>query len=59
MQTFTRSRKDKVISGVCGGIAEYLNVPSILVRGFFLFLPVSIMIYALIVFIFPESNELY
>jgi len=27
-----RSRKDKVIGGVCGGIAEYLDVDSVVVR---------------------------
>ena len=27
-----RSRQDKVIAGVCGGIAEYLNVDSVWVR---------------------------
>ena len=59
MKPFERSKKDKVISGVCGGIAEYLNVPSILVRAIFIFLPVSILVYALIAYIFPESNELY
>lgn len=59
MQPFKLSQKDKVISGVCGGIAEYLNVPSILVRAIFIFLPVSILVYALIAYIFPESNELY
>jgi len=27
-----RSRKDKVIAGVCGGVAEYFNVDPVLVR---------------------------
>ena len=27
-----RSRKDKVLAGVCGGIAEYLDVDPVVVR---------------------------
>ncbi len=29
---FTRSRKDRMISGVCGGLAELVGVPSWLIR---------------------------
>ena len=32
MKRLTRSETDKVIFGVCGGIAEYLGVDSTLVR---------------------------
>lgn len=32
-----RSRKDRKIAGVCGGIAEYFNVDSTLIRLLFLF----------------------
>lgn len=28
----TRSREDKMISGVCGGLARYLNIDATLVR---------------------------
>jgi phage shock protein PspC (stress-responsive transcriptional regulator) len=28
----TRSRDDRIISGVCGGVARYLNVDATLVR---------------------------
>lgn len=27
-----RSKKDKVIAGVCGGIAEYFNIDPVIVR---------------------------
>ena len=27
-----RSRKDKIIGGVCGGIAEYFNIDPVIVR---------------------------
>lgn len=36
---FYLSQTDKKIAGVCGGIAEYFNIDSLLVRvGFLLFL---------------------
>lgn len=36
-----RSQKDKVIAGVCGGIAEYFNIDPVIVRviAFLLLLP--------------------
>lgn len=35
---FYRSRNDKVIAGVCGGLAEYFNMDPVLVRiGFVIF----------------------
>ena len=27
-----RSKKDKIIGGVCGGIAEYLNIDPVIIR---------------------------
>jgi len=45
-----RSKKDRVIAGVCGGIAEYLNIDSTIVRlGFALSTLVSVGIFAYIV----------
>jgi phage shock protein PspC (stress-responsive transcriptional regulator) len=35
---FYLSKKDKKIGGVCGGIAEYFEIDSLLVRIGFLFL---------------------
>ena len=35
---FYRSRTDKVFAGVCGGLAEYFNIDTILVRLLFLVL---------------------
>lgn len=32
MKKLYRSRKDRKIAGVCGGIAEYFNIDSTLVR---------------------------
>lgn len=32
----TRSRKDRVIAGVCGGLAKYFGLDPILIRAIFL-----------------------
>ena len=32
VKKLTRSRKNRIIAGVCGGIGEYLNVDPVLVR---------------------------
>lgn len=31
-----RSRKDKMIGGVCGGLAEYFDIDPVIVRAFFI-----------------------
>lgn len=36
-----RSRKDRIIFGVCGGIAEYYNIESLWVRVVFIFLGIT------------------
>ena len=33
-----RSRKDKVIAGVCGGLAQYFNIDPVIVRVIFVLL---------------------
>ena len=32
-----RSKEDKIIAGVCGGISEYLDIDPIIIRLIFLF----------------------
>ncbi|HPT37849.1 MAG TPA: PspC domain-containing protein [Methanothrix sp.] len=39
---FYRSRKDRVIAGVCGGLAEYFEIDVIIVRLFALILVLSV-----------------
>jgi phage shock protein PspC (stress-responsive transcriptional regulator) len=36
-----RSRKDRIVFGVCGGIAEYYNIESLWVRVVFIFLGIT------------------
>lgn len=43
-----KSSSDKSISGVCGGIAEYLGISSLAVRLIFIFLPANILIYLIL-----------
>ncbi|MBW3111571.1 PspC domain-containing protein [Bacillus sp. MCCB 382] len=45
----TKSRTDKSISGVCGGIAEYFGISSLGVRLIFLLLPANVLIYLILV----------
>lgn len=35
MRRFYRSSRDKILGGVCGGIAEYFDIDPLLVRLFF------------------------
>ncbi|VVB74712.1 PspC domain protein [Candidatus Tiddalikarchaeum anstoanum] len=57
-----RSRKDKIIFGVCGGIAEYLGIDSTLIRILAVILLLSgswfVVLYILLGIIIPENpNE--
>lgn len=57
-----RSNKDSKIAGVCGGIAEYFNVDSSIVRIITLLLIFGwgsgLIIYIIIAFIVPEDPYL-
>lgn len=50
-----KSFKDKVIAGVCGGIAEYFGVSSLAVRILFLFLPANLLIYIILIYTMEDS----
>jgi len=57
----TTSTKNKMIAGVCGGIAEYFNVDATLVRIIFVLLTISfnipsIVIYIILWAIMPSSE---
>lgn len=44
-----KSSKDKSISGVCGGIAEYFEISSLAVRIIFILLPgVNVLLYLIL-----------
>ena len=56
-----RSNIDRMISGVCGGIANYLNMDSTIIRIIFAILTVvgigsPIIIYLILIFVMPEEG---
>lgn len=56
-----RSREDRVIAGVCGGLGRYLGVDPVLLRIAFVVLAISggagILLYILAVILIPEQQE--
>jgi len=62
MKKLTRSKNDKVIFGVCGGLAEYFNVSSTVIRLLFIVLSLisfgaMLIVYIICAFVMPEGNE--
>jgi phage shock protein PspC (stress-responsive transcriptional regulator) len=61
LRSFRRSRNDRLIAGVCGGIAERLGLDPVLVRVLFaasvLVGGVGILVYALAWLLMPEENS--
>jgi phage shock protein PspC (stress-responsive transcriptional regulator) len=57
---FERSRTDRVLGGVCGGAAGYLNMDATLVRILTVVLsvvfPVTIAAYIVLLFVLPEQQ---
>ncbi|MPW24606.1 PspC domain-containing protein [Alkalibaculum sp. M08DMB] len=57
----TKSKNDKMILGVCGGVGEYLDVDSSIVRVLWaiasLVYGTGIILYIIIAFILPYSDE--
>ncbi|MFZ0547553.1 MAG: PspC domain-containing protein [Candidatus Promineifilaceae bacterium] len=56
----TRSTEDRMLFGVAGGLANYLNIDPVLVRLFFVLLTLStgyaLIIYILLVLLMPEDQ---
>jgi phage shock protein C len=55
-----RSRKDRVIAGVCGGLAEYLEIDSTIVRIVFALLVIipngaGLIVYIIMMIVVPED----
>jgi phage shock protein PspC (stress-responsive transcriptional regulator) len=56
-----RSKIDRMLSGVCGGIANYLNIDSTIIRVIFAILTVvgvgsPIIVYLVLIFVMPEEG---
>jgi phage shock protein C len=58
----TKSKTDRVIDGVCGGLAEYFGIDSLLVRLVFVALifinGVGIILYIVLMIIMPKAQNL-
>ena len=58
-----RSQQERIIAGVCGGLAKYLNVDATIVRVIFVILTVftavipGILIYLVMWIIIPKDSE--
>lgn len=50
-----KSSTDKLLAGVCGGIAEYLGISSLGVRILFIVLPINLLIYLILVYTIPNG----
>ena len=61
MKKLHKSNKDRKISGVCGGIAEYFNVDSTLVRLGFIIVGAmagcGVIAYIVASLVMPEAGE--
>ncbi|MER2063301.1 MAG: PspC domain-containing protein [Alkalibacterium sp.] len=52
----TRSRSDRVLAGVCGGIAEFFGISSLAVRILFVILgPLDFLLYIILAIIIPNE----
>ncbi|MCC5889964.1 MAG: PspC domain-containing protein [Alkalibacterium sp.] len=53
----TRSSTDRVLAGVCGGIAEFFGISSLAVRVLFVILgPVDFLLYIILAIIMPKEK---
>ena len=54
-----KSRNNKIISGICGGIAEYLNIDPTIVRLLWIVFTFAggagILAYIICIFVFPDN----
>lgn len=58
MNKLRKSNSDKVISGVCGGIAQYFGISSLGIRVIFVILPASILIYIILAYTITDESSL-
>ncbi len=58
-----RSRRDRVIAGVCGGLGRYFGVDPVLIRALWVFLTLvtwgagGVLLYLLAMLVMPEARE--
>lgn len=59
-KTLTRSKSNRMIAGVCAGLAEYFNLDPTIMRllfvlGFFTFNGAMLLVYLIMAIVTPES----
>lgn len=63
MKRLYRSKIDKMVAGICGGVAEYLEIDPTIVRLVVVFLAIitgilpALLVYILGIFIIPEQKN--
>lgn len=63
MKKLVRSRKNKMIAGICAGIADYFNLDPTLVRIVYVLVSIfsiafpGILVYIILWVIIPEANS--
>ena len=58
-----RSRSDRKLAGICGGLGDYLNCDATLIRvawviGTFLSVGIAVLAYLTLIFIVPNEDEI-
>ena len=57
----TRSRKDRIIFGVCGGLAEYFGIDAVIIRLAFVVFTIiewlGVLLYIILAIIIPEAKK--
>lgn len=61
MKRLYRSRKNRVLAGICGGLGEYYNVDPVLVRIIAIFLTLFLcfpfLVYLVAIFVIPQEPQ--
>ncbi|MEJ2636338.1 MAG: PspC domain-containing protein [Calditrichia bacterium] len=62
MKKLYRSRENRMLAGVCGGIGEYFNIDPSIVRllwvlGSVASVGLGILVYVVLIFVFPEKSQ--
>ena len=56
-----RSRNDRMIGGICGGLAEYFNIDPVLMRVLWVVFAVmgaGLLVYLILLLVIPEESYL-
>lgn len=54
-----RSQTDRLVAGVCAGIAEFFGISPFIVRVLFVFTPGSLLIYIILAVYLEKNPSLY